>query len=148
MPRPHGGARLEGEVAGWRSAGICVVVSLLCAEELEELSLLHEETACRSSGIEYRSFPIQDRGVPRSAPSFFAMADELALAVRQGSAVAVHCRAGIGRSALTAGAVLLRLGVPVDNIFPVLSRARGFAIPDTPSQIEWFRSIAKQYEAC
>jgi protein-tyrosine phosphatase len=86
--------------------------------------------------------PIKDRGTPESEAGFFALANELAASVQQGSAVAVHCRAGIGRSGLLAGSVLLRLGVPASQVFAALSRARGLSVPDTPAQMEWFHSVA------
>jgi hypothetical protein len=141
MPRPRGGEWLEDEIAGWQRLGINVVVSLLHPYEADELEISKEGSICSARGIEYRSFPIQDRGVPESITPFFALADELAVLVKGGSAVAVHCRAGIGRSALAAGSVLLRLGIPAAEVFPMLSRSRGLAVPDTTSQVEWFHSV-------
>jgi protein-tyrosine phosphatase len=143
MPRPRGGEWLEDEISSWKRSGVGVVVSLLHRYEAEELLLLEEELQCVSNGIEYRSFPIRDRSTPESTSAFLALADELAVLVKQGSSVAVHCRAGIGRSALLAGFVLLRLGVAANDVFPVLSRARGLAVPDTSSQIEWFHFTSK-----
>jgi protein-tyrosine phosphatase len=78
--------------------------------------------------------------MPESARAFLALSDEIAASVKAGSSVAIHCRAGIGRSGLLAGSVLLRLEIPASDVFEVLSRARGLAVPDTPAQIEWFRS--------
>jgi Predicted protein-tyrosine phosphatase len=144
MPRPRGGEWLEDEIADWKRSGVAVVVSLLHRYELEELSLLEEETVCTTQGIEYRSFPIQDGATPESAPEFMVLTDELAALVKNNIAVAIHCRAGIGRSALTAGTVLLRLGVPAEQVFPMLSRARGLSVPNTLSQFVWFHSLARQ----
>jgi hypothetical protein len=141
MPRPRGGEWLEDEVAGWKGMGVDVVVSLLHPYEAHELEILEEESLCSAHGIKYRSFPIQDRGVPESARLFSAFSDELAVLVKEGSAVAIHCRAGIGRSALAAGSVLLKVGIPAAEVFPILSRSRGLAVPDTSSQEEWFNSV-------
>ena len=142
MPRPRGGEWLEDEVSGWKHLGISVVVSLLHPYEAEELEISEEESMCVNCGIRYRSFPIKDRGTPESAEEFFSLTREVATSVKEGWAVAVHCRAGIGRSGLLAGSVLLHLGVPASNVFAVLSKARGLTVPDTPSQIEWFHSMA------
>jgi hypothetical protein len=142
MPRPRGGEWLEDEVSGWKQMGIDIVVSLLHQYEADELEISEEERVCVSRGICYHSFPIKDRGTPESEPRFFALADELAASVKEGSVVAVHCRAGIGRSGLLTGSVLLRLGVPASQVFTVLSRARGLSVPDTPAQMEWFHSVA------
>jgi protein-tyrosine phosphatase len=142
MPRPRGGEWLGDEVSGWSQLGIDVVVSLLHQYEADELEISEEERLCVRHGISYHSFPIKDRGTPESEPAFFALADEVAASVRQGSVVAVHCRAGIGRSGLLAGSVLLRLGIPASQVFAVLSRARGLSVPDTSAQAEWFHAAA------
>jgi protein-tyrosine phosphatase len=138
MPRPRGGEWLDDEISGWQQLGIDAVISLLHRYEAEELGILEEESICRSRGIRYRSFPIRDRGTPESAAEFSALSDEIAASVKEGVAVAVHCRAGIGRSGLLAGSVLLRLGVPASDVFAVVSKARGLSVPDTPEQVEWF----------
>lgn len=142
MARPRGGEWLEDEVSAWKQMGLHTVVSLLHQYEADELGISAEERACVRHGIRYRSFPIKDRGTPESERKFLELADEVAALVKAGSAVAIHCRAGIGRSGLFAGAVLLRLGVPAAQVFAVLSRARGLAVPDTPAQAEWFHSVA------
>jgi Protein-tyrosine phosphatase len=141
MARPRGGEWLEEEVSGWKSLGIRVVASLLHAYEADELGIAGEASLCAAHGIDFRSFPIRDRGVPESHFAFSDFVDQLTAHVRTGDAVAVHCRAGIGRSGLTVGAVLLRLGVPAQNIFSMVSKARGIVVPDTAAQIEWFDSV-------
>ncbi len=142
MPRPRGGEWLEDEVTGWSRDGVQMVVSLLQRYEGSELQILQAESLCKLHGIEHRSFPIQDRAVPESLPQFIGLATDLAAAVQGGIAVAIHCRAGIGRSALTVGAVLLRLGVTFDAVFPMISRARGLAVPDTAQQAEWLHALS------
>jgi protein-tyrosine phosphatase len=141
MPRPRGGDWLVDEVSGWKRLGVDIVVSLLHRYEADELEIADEESLCSSEGISYLSFPIRDRGTPESIAEFLALSDEIAASVKRGSAVAIHCRAGIGRSGLLAGAVLLRLGIPVSDVFAVVSKARGLAVPDTPEQISWFYSV-------
>jgi hypothetical protein len=51
-------------------AGIDVVVSALTAAENEELGLVEESRCCQSRGIEFLSFPIEDRSVPNSSAEF------------------------------------------------------------------------------
>jgi len=55
--------------------------------------------------------------------------------------VAVHCRDGIGRSGLLGACVLSCLGVARDEPFAMLTRARGVTVPDTTSQLEWFKTF-------
>ncbi len=142
MPRPRGGDWLADEIADWKRSGITHVVSLLHRYEIEELSISNEAALCKAKGIEYKSFPIQDRSTPASPADFFALAQELTSLVQNNHCVAVHCRAGIGRSGLMAACVLLKLGIPASEAFRILSRARRVPVPDTQSQIEWFHSVA------
>jgi protein-tyrosine phosphatase len=142
MPRPRGGEWLVDEISGWKQLGIDGVVSLLHRYEADELDITAEQSLCSTHGIGYRCFPIRDRGTPESLPEFIALADEIVTSLRQGLAVAIHCRAGIGRSGLLAATVLHRLGTPAAQVFDIVSKARGLTVPDTSEQIEWFRSTA------
>ena len=137
MPRPRGGEWLTEEVAGWRQAGIGLVLSLLERTEVRELELRDERSLCTANGIQFLSFPIPDRGTPSSAREFSAVLAQVHTELLGGTAVAIHCRAGIGRTGLTAGCLLHLLHVPYEDIFHVLSRSRGLSVPDTTEQVEW-----------
>ena len=106
MPRPRAGEWLDDEIIGWQMEGIDTVVSLLELAEISELGLEREAELSREHGIEFISFPIPDRGLPASLPDATTLAQAVALQVREGKAVAIHCRAGIGRSSLIAAGVL------------------------------------------
>ena len=143
MPRPRAGDWLEDEIASWRSEEIRTVVSLHEAREVAELGLVDEPRLCSGQGIEFVSFPIPDRGVPTSYGALNQLIVPLVPKVKGGHMVAVHCRAGIGRSAVVAAGILLRSGVPYSQVFPALSRARGVAVPDTDAQVAWVQAYAK-----
>lgn len=147
MPRPRGGEWLEDEVSGWARAGIRIVACLLHDYEIQELGIGEEQRFCTQYGIEYRAFPIVDRNVPERVSDFLCFTDALAAAVRGGSTVAVHCRAGIGRSGVTVAAVLLRLGVAASDVFPMISKARGLSVPDTSGQAAWLQELSQAAEA-
>src|SRR5262245_24009658 len=66
MPRPRAGDWLADEVVAWKNEGIDLVLSLLEDDEVAELGLSGEQQVCQDQGIELISFPIADRGVPRS----------------------------------------------------------------------------------
>jgi protein-tyrosine phosphatase len=143
MARPRAGEWLRDEIDGWYSIGIETVVSLLEVSEVQELMLGDEASCCEASGIEFISFPIRDRGVPTSTPITRGLIDGLASKLQTGSSVAIHCRAGIGRSSLIAACLLQRLGVESDEAFKMISRARGVAVPDTDAQKAWVVAFAK-----
>jgi protein-tyrosine phosphatase len=143
MPRPRAGDWLEDEISSWRRAEIHTVVSLLEAQEVAELGLGDEPRLCSSHGIEFVSFPIPDRGVPTSFGALNKLVLQLVPKVKGGQMVAVHCRAGIGRSGVVAAGILLRSGVPFAQVFPALSRARGVTVPDTDAQAEWVQAYAR-----
>lgn len=144
MARPRAGEWLLDEIAGWRGAGIDSVVSLLEGTEVRELGLGEEAGCCETSGIEFTSFPIRDRGVPTSSPATRALVDGLVLKLRAGSGIAIHCRAGIGRSSLIAACVLQKLGVEPDEALEIIGRARRIVVPDTDEQREWLSAFAKR----
>jgi protein-tyrosine phosphatase len=142
MPRPRSGDGLSDEIAGWQRAGINTVVSLLEHDEVRELELEDEPLFCAYYGIEFLALPTPDAGTPHSLQDTSALVDELVDRLHRKQGVAIHCRAGIGRSGLLSACVLLRLGVPLANVFPILSRARKIPIPDTPVQVEWVNRFA------
>jgi protein-tyrosine phosphatase len=144
MARPRGGEWLEDEIAGWKSAGIDRVVSLLEADEATELGLVAEGSICEAFGIEFTQFPIPDRGLPASHSQVQSLARSLASELRAGRSIAIHCRAGIGRSSLMAGCVMHLLSVPHQEILPMIARARGLAVPDTHQQIEWLAGFVRE----
>src|SRR5262245_21392843 len=131
MPRPRAGDWLEDEVAGWKAEGIDIVVSLLEPPEIVELDLRELAVTCRSADIEFVSVPIPDRGVPASIRETNRLVCRICHALAGGEAVAIHCRAGIGRSALVAACALARSGYDVDVAFATIAEARGVAVPDT-----------------
>ena len=74
------------------------VVSALTAAENEELGLVEESRCCQSRGIEFLSFPIEDRSVPNSPAEFTELVNSVTNFLRKGKAVAVHCRAALSLS--------------------------------------------------
>ena len=150
MARPRSGDWLSDEVLAWRDDGVTLVVSLLDRDEVQELDLEHEADLCRDKGIEFISFPIRDRSVPTSFEAAAPLARLLADKINDGGALAVHCRAGIGRSALIAASALVCLGFDPIGAFDKLSNARGVRVPDTDGQHDWLvgfdRSMSTKWD--
>jgi protein-tyrosine phosphatase len=143
VPRPRGGDWLEDEVRAWKGAGIRVVVSTLVKNEETELDLLREEELCRANGTEYFTFPITDRGTPASAQATARLVRHLEEGLAGGESVAIHCRAGIGRSALLAACLLVASGLDAGTAFERVRAARGCPVPDTEEQRQWVERFAR-----
>ncbi len=144
MPRPRGGDWLEDEVRSLRLAEkVDVLVSLLETREVWELELADEARFAEKSGMEFVSHPIPDHSIPVSEEETRRMVARLAGRVKKGKRVAIHCRAGIGRSGLISGCVLLEAGLPLDQVLERLLAARGFPVPETPDQHAWLARFAE-----
>jgi protein-tyrosine phosphatase len=143
MPRPRAGDWLPDEIASWKRLGLEVIVSVLEDAEIIELGLEEEEALCGQAGLELLRFPIPDRGVPASREGFTALIRTLVEHLRQGRNVGIHCRVGLGRSAVVAACVLVRLGRGLDAAWASIQQARRLSVPDTIEQCEWVAWWAK-----
>jgi protein-tyrosine phosphatase len=143
--RPRGGDWLEDEIEGWRKEGIDIVVSLLTKSENEELDLASEASVTRRKGIEFHSFPIEDRGVPKSSASVEKLVEQLSGEIRDGKSVAIHCRQGVGRSSLILAAVLVASGEDLQQALSQISQARGVEVPETVEQRNWLSQFSKAH---
>ena len=142
MARPRAGDWLEDEIGHWRASGVNAVVSLLETEEVSDLSLQRERALCEQHGIDFLSFPIVDRGVPGSMRETRALAETLLGRIAKGQGVAIHCRAGIGRSSIIAGSVLVLDGMSANDALAAIAMARRTPVPDTDAQRDWLRDFA------
>lgn len=135
MPKPSG-EWLDEDIAFYGTLAVGLIVSLLEASEIDELSLRSEELVCANRGMDFRNFPIPDRGLPvRSALEKFI--DELNAYLQKDVKIAIHCRAGIGRTGLVAGCLLQKTGITAQRAIDLLNEARGVSIPDTDEQKEF-----------
>lgn len=147
ITRPRGGDWLDDEIAGWRRAGLDVIVSLLEIEEAAQLQLDREEVAARARGMEFLSFPIPDRGVPNSVAATRSLLETIARRLESGKTVAIHCRQGIGRSGLIATASLMTSGISAERAVATVSAARGIQVPETHAQLHWLQHLPTENPA-
>ncbi|HEX2914731.1 MAG TPA: dual specificity protein phosphatase family protein [Chloroflexia bacterium] len=147
MAHPRGRDWLEDEIKALVEEKVDVIVSLLTEDEVGELGLTQEYYICRVNSIIYESFPISDRAVPPLNETTQKFLAKLQSYLAGGKHVAVHCRVGIGRSALIAASLLVQNGFSVDAAFDVLATVRGRNLPDTEEQREWVVEFAKKLKA-
>lgn len=140
MARPRGDDWLDDEITALKREGVDVLVSLLEPAEIIELKLQHEAQICAERGIAFHQFGIPDRSVPRSKHEADALLSTLVAQANAARNIVIHCRAGIGRSALIAACLLQSRGVPPDQVFDRISAARKCSVPDTDLQRAWFFS--------
>ena len=142
--RPRGEDWLDDEIGIWAAEGVAVVVSLLEPAEIHDLGLQHEAALCTARGLTFLSFPIPDRGLPESRGAAVRLAQDLAVRLTDGETVLIHCRAGIGRSALMAACTMIGLGIDGAEAFDRIAAARGVDVPDTDEQRAWVVGMARE----
>lgn len=145
VPRPRGGEWLEDETRAWRKAGVDVIISLLKPQEEAELALTRESALSAANGLEFRSFPIPDLGVPDSSESAAELTHHIVDALHSGKNVVIHCRQSIGRSGLIAAAALILDGQDAEAAVQRVARARGLDIPETHAQREWLSDFSSSF---
>ena len=141
MPRPRGGDWLQEEIVSLREQGVHVLVSLMTADEIDELALTEVPRLCEAVGIQFLSFPIPDRDVPSRKDAVSEFIRNLHQSNAAGKSIVFHCRAGIGRSALMAACLLATDGMSVDDAFQCIADARGCRVPDTLEQRSWVANL-------
>jgi protein-tyrosine phosphatase len=127
---------LERATRHWKEEGVDIVVSLLEATEAAGIVRLEKEL-CEEVGLEFIWFPMKDGSVPSSKKAFGSLAVSLAEAIAVGKSVAIHCRAGIGRSSLVATAVMSYFHVDVEVALNMVAEARKAEVPQTEEQRQW-----------
>jgi protein-tyrosine phosphatase len=147
VPRPRGHDWLCDDISFLRRAGVDVIVSALTPTENEELGLVKESQCCQNSGMEFLSFPIEDRSVPSSSSEFNEVVDSVIDSLRKGRGVAVHCRAGIGRSSMIVASALIRNGLSAESAFRAIEESRGCPVPDTPEQKRWVERHSSLFDS-
>jgi protein-tyrosine phosphatase len=141
MPRPRGGDWLADDIGFLKRSGVQAIVSALTESEVEELLLSEEERCCVQHALRFFWFPIEDRSVPQKGSKFREFLDRLDTELRKGAALAIHCRAGIGRSSLIAACLLTRHGFSADAAMRAIEEARGCPVPDTAEQRSWIEQF-------
>ncbi|MBO0721883.1 MAG: dual specificity protein phosphatase family protein [Blastocatellia bacterium] len=136
MPKPRGGEWLEDEIRSLREMGVDVLVSTLTDEEIieEGVSLADEPRYCINDRIEFLRFPIPDHTAPPLDEKLVEFIKELSARIPAGKNIAIHCRAGLGRSTTIAACLMVSVGINPIKACEMISAARGFTVPETDDQ--------------
>ena len=134
---------MRNEFAAWAEAGIHLVVSLTPLEEIASRSpAFHRALIAGELVPEHLLFPILDFDVPGDRMAYLQLVTDLAGRLRSGKQVLVHCFGGVGRTGMTANAVLLNLGVSQEEARKRVQAAG--AGSETPAQRELVDWISRQ----
>jgi hypothetical protein len=88
-------------------------------------------------------FPIHDLHAP-PFDAYLPLLDDLVRRLVGGATMIVHCGAGIGRAGTTAVAVLVELGVPLDDALATVRRHRPAAGPEVGPQLDLVHRLAQR----
>ena len=143
MAAPQGKDHLLQEMQALRLSRVDTVVSMLTMADSRKYGLENEGTAAGRVGIRFISLPTRDFDMPEPT-SIIQVARDLVNDLAADRGVAIHCRAGIGRSSMLAAVVLSLEGIAPDDAWQRISRARGFRVPDTEDQRRFVDDLIAQ----
>ncbi|MEO1114709.1 MAG: protein-tyrosine phosphatase family protein [Pseudomonadota bacterium] len=139
MPKPSSDW-LRDDLGKLREFGVSRLVSMLTLDEINELGLQEEPKVSRELGLDFTNLGVPDRTVPE-AGKVSELVASIRKDLRHDLGVAIHCRAGIGRSGLTAACVLVSEGMDADEAMDLVTESRGVKTPDTQEQAEFVRNF-------
>ncbi len=102
---------LEADLSQMTALSVSSILCLVEHDELRRLAPAYAE-ACNASGAELprvETHPIPDFGIPTDVQAYRNTVSATASRLQAGETVLIHCAAGIGRTGMTAIAVLCRL---------------------------------------
>ena len=117
---------LDEDLGALRAEGVGRVVCLLPDDELEQLGVSDLFEALHAGGFVAHHLPLVDGSIPADESALTDLLTELEQALADGETVAIHCRAGLGRTGTLAAASLIARGLPpADAIAAVRSPRPG-----------------------
>ena len=140
--QPAKTGQLDHALAAYRRSGAKLLVSLLPAHEMALLGLESLQQRCASFGLAWARCPIEDFAPP--GPEFEhvwrQISPDLHARLDAGQGVALHCRAGLGRTGTVAARILIDRGLTVDQAIQQVRQARTGAI-ETAAQEAYLHQL-------
>ncbi len=128
--------------------GISKIVSLTSLDEINnkspELAVAIETDELI---VERISFPIDDYGIPTDRNAFLELSNEIAVYLKDGESILIHCGAGRGRTGTLAVSILMSLGIKLNQATQIVAKAKSY--PETHEQVkllEWIGSNLSLFE--
>lgn len=124
------------------AAKIARVVCLAPMDEIRSKSPAYADALAAGVRWAHSALPVPDYGVPDDPAAYAQLAESVAADLRKGATILIHCAAGIGRTGTFAVAVLLALGVPLDDARARVKQAGSSA--ETDGQRAFLRMLAER----
>ena len=139
---------LVAAIVGW----FAVTYSRRIADPLIAAADVAEKLALGDTRVQLRGDAGADEAgrLNRALGGLLSYMQELRTAadkVAAGRSVAIHCRAGIGRSTVLAACTLILLGVDGAVALDMIAAARGIEVPETEAQRQWVLSFPRPVRA-
>jgi protein-tyrosine phosphatase len=137
-------AAVRRDLATIAASGARLLVTLVEAAELP-LSLADWRAETAAAGLDLLHLPIADFGVPDAA--FEAVWREVGLAERlaRGETVALHCRAGLGRTGTIAARLVAEAaGLDADAAIAQVRHDHAAEAVETAAQVDYLRTLVER----
>lgn len=131
---------LAGEMRRLAERDVATLIAFVEDVELGPIAYGDIEEAADAHGIGVRRLPVVDFGVPGPAQErpWAGIRQEAARHLAAGRSIAMHCLAGIGRSSMMAGNLLVHLGEAPHRVVDRLRAAQPEAL-ETAAQVAYVR---------
>jgi ADP-ribosyl-[dinitrogen reductase] hydrolase len=150
-PGDENPVKARGKIKRFLEIGVRHFVDLTEFGEYEFVpyeAILSQESRATNITATYQRCPIRDISVPRDAEYLAEILLGIDRRIRQGGAVYVHCRGGVGRTRLVVGCWLQEHGRTPDAALGEVSakwrtvkKSSGHpASPETPEQVDWVKT--------
>ena len=138
---PGRGRDLAADMAQISAQSVSRILCLVEADELRRLSPDYADFCDTADDARpaVTHHPISDLDIPRDLERYRSVTNQTAEHLKAGETVLVHCAAGIGRTGMTAIAVLCALGLDGDAARQRVAKAG--AGPETPEQKAFLREL-------
>jgi ADP-ribosylglycohydrolase/protein-tyrosine phosphatase len=121
---------------------------LVCLLEDHELPLLRIEgylDEARERGLEVIRLPMEDGGVPDAMRPLVDLVATIRARAAAGANVVIHCAAGLGRTGVVAGSVLVAEGTSAEEAIATLQRVRDPKSPENDRQKDYLALVEREY---
>jgi ADP-ribosylglycohydrolase/protein-tyrosine phosphatase len=135
------GRTVDADLAALRDWGATRLISLTPSDESAELSISGLAAAATGSRLAFHALPVPDFGVPTgdTLTVWGRLSPLVHRALERGERVAIHCRAGLGRSGTLAALILTERGIAPDEAIAHVRAARPGAV-ETQAQEGFIRA--------